>query len=114
MSGGGPGQRVCGCGEHRRVCVSRRRVRSGEELLWPHGLGVFGSGPPETGANRLGVDVGGEVRFSELFGEGKETLVIYSFMFPRWSGDTRPGPADGETARLPLAENPVPFLHIDP
>ena len=54
------------------------------------------------------------MRFSELFGEGKETLVIYSFMFPRWSGDTRPGPADGETARLPLAENPVPFLHIDP
>ncbi|HEY7952554.1 MAG TPA: DUF899 family protein [Solirubrobacteraceae bacterium] len=32
---------------------------------------------------------GGEVRFSELFGEGRDTLVVYSFMFPRWSGDTR-------------------------
>jgi predicted dithiol-disulfide oxidoreductase (DUF899 family) len=32
--------------------------------------------------------------------------VIYSFMFPRHSGDTRPGPAVGETARLPLAETP--------
>jgi predicted dithiol-disulfide oxidoreductase (DUF899 family) len=32
--------------------------------------------------------------------------VIYSFMFPRWSGDTRRGPAERETARLPLAETP--------
>jgi predicted dithiol-disulfide oxidoreductase (DUF899 family) len=51
---------------------------------------------------------GGEVRFSELFAPDKDTLVIYSFMFPRWSGDTRPGPAVGETARLPLAEMPCP------
>jgi predicted dithiol-disulfide oxidoreductase (DUF899 family) len=48
----------------------------------------------------------GEVRLSELFAPGKDTLVIYSFMFPRYSGDTRPGPAVGETARLPLAETP--------
>jgi predicted dithiol-disulfide oxidoreductase (DUF899 family) len=48
------------------------------------------------------------VSFSELFAPGKDTLVIYSFMFPRWSGDTRPGPASGETARLPLAETPCP------
>src|SRR5205807_352777 len=47
-------------------------------------------------------DSGREVRFSELFEAGKDTLVVYSFMFPRWSGDTRPGPADGETARRPL------------
>jgi predicted dithiol-disulfide oxidoreductase (DUF899 family) len=51
---------------------------------------------------------GGEVRFSESFAPDKGTLVIYSFMFPRWSGDTRPGPAEGETARLPLAETPCP------
>jgi predicted dithiol-disulfide oxidoreductase (DUF899 family) len=49
---------------------------------------------------------GAEVRFSELFEPGKDTLVIYSFMFPRHSGDTRPGPAAGETAKLPLAETP--------
>ena len=49
---------------------------------------------------------GGEVRFSELFEPGKDTLVIYSFMFPRYSGDTRPGPASGETAKLPVAETP--------
>ncbi|MFZ0091078.1 MAG: DUF899 family protein [Solirubrobacteraceae bacterium] len=51
---------------------------------------------------------GGEVRFSELFEAGKDTLVIYSFMFPRYSRDTRPGPSEGETARLPLAETPCP------
>ena len=51
---------------------------------------------------------GGEVRLSELFAPEKDTLVIYSFMFPRWSGDTRPAPAGGETARLPLAETPCP------
>jgi predicted dithiol-disulfide oxidoreductase (DUF899 family) len=50
---------------------------------------------------------GGEVRFSELFAPGKDTLVIYSFMFPRYSGDTRPGP-EGETGGLPLAETPCP------
>ena len=53
-------------------------------------------------------DSGREVRFSELFEAGTDTLVIYSFMFPRWSGDTRPGRADGETARLPLAQTPCP------
>src|SRR5690349_22070099 len=49
---------------------------------------------------------GREVRFSQLFEPGKDTLVIYSFMFPRYSGDTRPGPAQGETAGLPLPETP--------
>ena len=47
-----------------------------------------------------------EVRFSQLFEAGKDSLVIYSFMFPRYSGDTRPGPGEGETARLPLPETP--------
>ena len=47
----------------------------------------------------------GDVSFSGLFDDGKDTLLIYSFMFPRWSGDTRPGP-DGETGKLPLAETP--------
>jgi predicted dithiol-disulfide oxidoreductase (DUF899 family) len=49
---------------------------------------------------------GGEARFSELFEPGKDTLVIYSFMFPRYSGDSRPGPEEGDTARLPLPETP--------
>jgi predicted dithiol-disulfide oxidoreductase (DUF899 family) len=51
---------------------------------------------------------GSVVLFSELFDADKDTLVIYSFMFPRYSGDTRSGPAEGETARLPLTETPCP------
>jgi predicted dithiol-disulfide oxidoreductase (DUF899 family) len=51
-------------------------------------------------------DGGREVRFSGLFAPRKDALVIYSFMFPRYSSDTRPGPTHGETAKLPLAETP--------
>jgi predicted dithiol-disulfide oxidoreductase (DUF899 family) len=49
-----------------------------------------------------------EIRMSELFAPGKDSLVIYSMMFPRDPSDERPGPASGETARLPLAEAPCP------
>jgi predicted dithiol-disulfide oxidoreductase (DUF899 family) len=49
-----------------------------------------------------------EVRLSELFALGKDSLVIYNFMFPRDPGDTRPGPQAGQTALLPLAEGPCP------
>jgi predicted dithiol-disulfide oxidoreductase (DUF899 family) len=49
-----------------------------------------------------------DVRLSELFAPGKDSLVIYSFMFPRDPGDERPGPASGQTALLKLAEGPCP------
>jgi predicted dithiol-disulfide oxidoreductase (DUF899 family) len=49
-----------------------------------------------------------EVRLSELFEPGRDSLVIYNFMFPRSSGDDRPGPASGKTALLPLGEGPCP------
>jgi predicted dithiol-disulfide oxidoreductase (DUF899 family) len=50
----------------------------------------------------------GEVRMSELFAPGKDSLVIYSFMFPRDSSDDRPGPETGKAASLPLHEGPCP------
>jgi predicted dithiol-disulfide oxidoreductase (DUF899 family) len=49
-----------------------------------------------------------EVRLSELFSPGKDSLAVYNFMFPRDPGDERPGPAGGRTALLPLAEGPCP------
>lgn len=49
-----------------------------------------------------------DVRLSELFAPGKDSLVIYSFMFPRDPGDERPGPADGRTSLLRLEEGPCP------
>jgi len=48
------------------------------------------------------------VRLSELFAAGKDSLVVYNFMFPRDPRDDRPGPKAGETALLPLAEAPCP------
>jgi predicted dithiol-disulfide oxidoreductase (DUF899 family) len=45
---------------------------------------------------------------SELFARGKNSLVIYSFMFPRDPSDDRPGPASGQSALLELSEGPCP------
>ena len=50
----------------------------------------------------------GEVKLSELFASGKNSLAIYNFMFPRHPADDRVGPAAGETAKLPLTESPCP------
>jgi predicted dithiol-disulfide oxidoreductase (DUF899 family) len=47
----------------------------------------------------------GDVRFSELF-DGKPSLAVYSFMFPREKTDLRLGPTTGTTARLALHEGP--------
>jgi predicted dithiol-disulfide oxidoreductase (DUF899 family) len=49
-----------------------------------------------------------DVKLSELFEPGRDSLVIYSFMFPRDPGDKRPGPPRGQTALLPLEEGPCP------
>lgn len=49
-----------------------------------------------------------ELKLSELFEPGRDSLVIYSFMFPRDPGDKRPGPRAGQTALLPLEEGPCP------
>jgi predicted dithiol-disulfide oxidoreductase (DUF899 family) len=49
-----------------------------------------------------------DVRLSELFAPGRDSLAIYSMMFPRYHGDERPGPKAGQTADLPLAEGPCP------
>jgi len=50
----------------------------------------------------------GGVRLSELFAPGRDSLVVYSFMFPRDPGDDRPGPTEGATGLLPLAQGPCP------
>ena len=49
-----------------------------------------------------------DVKLSELFEPGRDSLVIYSFMFPRDPSDKRPGPPTGQTALLPLEEGPCP------
>ena len=49
-----------------------------------------------------------QVRLSELFAPGKDSLVIYGMVFPRAADDTSPAPPGGQTALLPLAEGPCP------
>ncbi|ASD82880.1 DUF899 domain-containing protein [Burkholderia gladioli] len=51
---------------------------------------------------------GRKIRFSELFAPGKDSLVIYNMMFPRWPEDRRAGAPCGKTAALPLVEQPCP------
>ena len=79
------------------VAASRRALPPGGEV--PEDYVFHGAGA--NGAST-------EVRLSELFAAGKDSLVIYSFMFPRDPSDTSPGPAGGQTALLELEEGPCP------
>ena len=68
-----------------------------------------GAVPEDYVFQELGVDgAATDVRLSHLFAPGKDSLVIYSFMFPRDPRDERPGPEAGATALLPLVECPCP------
>lgn len=49
-----------------------------------------------------------EVRMSELLAPGKDSLAIYTFMFPRYPDDKRPGPKSRELRDLPLEKTPCP------
>jgi predicted dithiol-disulfide oxidoreductase (DUF899 family) len=79
------------------VAVTRRRLPPGGVV--PEDYVFQASGPGSDPA---------EVRLSELFAPGKDSLVIYSMMFPRDPGDDRPGAPGGQTALLPLTESPCP------
>jgi predicted dithiol-disulfide oxidoreductase (DUF899 family) len=79
------------------VAVARRALPPGGAVPEDY---VFAAAGPD------GTPV--QVRLSELFAPGKDSLVIYNFMFPRGYGGPRPGPASGETALLPLEEGPCP------
>jgi predicted dithiol-disulfide oxidoreductase (DUF899 family) len=79
------------------VAAARRRLPPGGVV--PQNYVFHGQGPDGSVA---------EIRLSELFAPGKDSLLIYSMMFPRAGDDTRPGPRSGQTALLPLAESPCP------
>jgi predicted dithiol-disulfide oxidoreductase (DUF899 family) len=95
--------------ERNRLLEAEIELRRAIERVAAQRRGLPPGGPvPDDYRFEEALHGDGEVTFSGLFAPGKDTLVIYSFMFPRWSGDTRPAPASGETARLPLAETPCP------
>jgi len=79
------------------VAAARRALPAGGEVAEDYVFqGVGGDGAPA------------DVRLSELFAPGKDSLVVYSMMFPRDPGDDRPGPGRGRTALLPILEGPCP------
>ena len=49
-----------------------------------------------------------KVNLSDLFGEGRNSLIVYHMMFPRHRNDERPKAARGPTANLPREEGPCP------
>lgn len=68
-----------------------------------------GTVPEDYVFDGLGVDgKAAKVTLSELFAPGKDSLITYSFMFPRYPKDDRPGPTEGATARLERADGPCP------
>ncbi len=79
------------------VAAARRRLPPGGVV--PADYVFQGQGPGGAPA---------PVRLSELFAPGKDSLVIYSMMFPRAADDMSPVPPDGKTSLLPLAEGPCP------
>lgn len=79
------------------VAVARRRLPPGG--LVPEDYVFRGAGPDGRPT---------DVRMSELFNPGTDTLVVYNFMFPRDRSDDRPGPATGRSALLPILESPCP------
>ncbi len=79
------------------VAVARRALPPGGAVPEDY---VFEAAAPDGTAT--------QVRLSELFAPGKDSLVIYNFMFPQGHGGPRPGPASGETALLPPEEGPCP------
>lgn len=58
-----------------------------------------------------GLDADGapaSLKLSQLFAPGKDSLVVYNFMFPRHPEDDRPGPSEGLTAQLKREDGPCP------
>jgi predicted dithiol-disulfide oxidoreductase (DUF899 family) len=80
------------------VAAARRELPPGGPI--PEDYVFGGEGPEGEPA---------DVRLSDLFESGKDSLAIYSFMFPRDPEDDRPGPVrEKESANLPLHDGPCP------
>lgn len=79
------------------VAAARRKLPPGGEI------------PQDYVFQERGVDgATRDIRMSELFVPGKDSLVIYTFMFPRYPDDRRPGPTSRELGALPLDQTPCP------
>ena len=84
------------------VAEARRRLPPGGVV--PQDYVFHGQGPGSAPA---------EVRLSELFAPGKDSLVIYSMMFPR-ARRRQPGPGNRADRAAAAGGGPVPLLHRVP
>ena len=90
----------------REVALRRKMEAVAAEL---RALPPGGAVPEDYLFDRIGADGAPEkVRLSQLFGDGRDTVLIYHYMFPRHASDDRPGPSSGATSELPLTEGPCP------
>jgi len=79
------------------VAVARRALPKGG--LVPQDYVFDGLGPDGKPAR---------IKLSELFAPGKDTLILYSMMFPRHPQETREVATSGGTAKLAPADQPCP------
>jgi predicted dithiol-disulfide oxidoreductase (DUF899 family) len=70
-----------------------RALPPGGEVSEDYAFDVVGAGGTAT-----------VIRMSELF-RGGDTLMMYHYMFPRHSGDERPGPSSGAMANVPVVSH---------
>lgn len=83
--------------EMEAVAAARRELPPGGEI------------PRDYVFQERGVDgATRDLRMAELFAPGKDSLVIYTFMFPRYPDDRRSGPTSSELGALPLDKTPCP------
>ena len=79
------------------VAVARRSLPPGGEIPQDYVFRELGpDGKPR------------DIRLSELFAPGKNSRLIYTFMFPRYPDDARTGPISPALRNLPLAKAPCP------
>lgn len=83
--------------EMEAVAAARRALPPGGEIPEDY---VFQEQGPDGNTT--------EVRISELFAPGKDSLAIYAFMFPRYPDDERSGPSSKDLTGLPLEKTPCP------
>ena len=94
-----------------RLLASEIELRRATEAVAAARRDLPPGGPVPTDYVFQGVGADGsptDIKLSELFAPGNDSLVLYSFMFPRDPSDHSPGPIAGQTAELPLAEGPCP------
>lgn len=79
------------------VAEARRKLPMGGPVLEDYVFdGVGADGKPA------------KIKLSELFRPGTSTLLVYSYMFPRYKTDDRAAAKSGQIAQLPKLEQPCP------